>query len=142
MEERMKAIEEKNDGYGTFCKNILNAAYGKDGMNKSKYSKVIIMDQKKAFFSQCFPEFKGSRAISNNRYIVEKNYKIYSVNTAIQETVFTLNNAKFWYIKFVYDFIYRCIDLYKINFIESYTDSLYFVISEIQMKTVTKDSNM
>jgi hypothetical protein len=33
MEERMKAIEQKNDGYGTFCKNILNAAYGKDGMN-------------------------------------------------------------------------------------------------------------
>jgi hypothetical protein len=33
MEERMKAIEQKNDGYGTFCKNILNVAYGKDGMN-------------------------------------------------------------------------------------------------------------
>jgi hypothetical protein len=30
MEERMKAIEQKNDGYGTFCKNILNAAYRKD----------------------------------------------------------------------------------------------------------------
>jgi hypothetical protein len=44
MEERMKAIEEKNDRYGTFCKNILNAAYGKDRMNKSQYSKVVIMD--------------------------------------------------------------------------------------------------
>jgi hypothetical protein len=29
MEERMKAIERKNDGYGTFCKNILNPTYGK-----------------------------------------------------------------------------------------------------------------
>jgi hypothetical protein len=75
MEERMKAIDQKNDGYLTFSKNILNAAYGKDGMNKSKYSKLIIMDQKKAFFSQCLPDFKGSRAISNNKYIVEKNYK-------------------------------------------------------------------
>jgi hypothetical protein len=118
MEERIKAIEQKNDGYGTFCKNILNAAYGKDGMNKSKYSKLVIMNQKKVFFSQCLPEFKGFRAISNNRYIVEKNYKTYSVNTAIQEAVFTLDNAKFWYIKFVYDFIYRCIDLSKIHFIE------------------------
>jgi hypothetical protein len=44
MEERMKAIEQKNDGYRTFCKNILNAVYGKDGMNKSKYSKLVIMD--------------------------------------------------------------------------------------------------
>jgi hypothetical protein len=49
MEERMKAIEQKNDGYGTFCKNILNAAYGKDGMNQSKYSRLMIMDEDKAF---------------------------------------------------------------------------------------------
>jgi hypothetical protein len=83
MEERMKAIEQKKDGYGRFCKNILNAAYGKDEMNKSKYSKLVIIDQKKAFFSQCFPEFKGSRSISNHRYIVEKNYKTYSVKPAI-----------------------------------------------------------
>jgi hypothetical protein len=27
MEERMKIIEQKNDGYGTFCKNILNTTY-------------------------------------------------------------------------------------------------------------------
>jgi hypothetical protein len=91
----MKAIEQKNDEYGTFCKNILNTVYGKDWMKKSKYSKLVIMDQEKAFFSQCLPEFKGSRAISNNRYIVEKNYKTYSVNTAIQEAVFTLDNSKF-----------------------------------------------
>jgi hypothetical protein len=44
MEERMKAIEQKNDEYGRFCKNIINAAYGKDRMNKSKYSKLVIMD--------------------------------------------------------------------------------------------------
>jgi hypothetical protein len=67
--------------------------------------------------------------ISNDRYIVEKNYTTYSVKTAIQEAVFTLDNAKFWYIKFVYDFICRCIDLSKIHFIEGDTDSLYYVIS-------------
>jgi hypothetical protein len=126
----MKAIEQKNVGYGIFSKNILNAAYGKDGINKSKYSKLVIMDQKKAFSSQCLPEFKGSRAISNNRYIVEKNYKTYSVNTAIQEAVFTFDNAKFWYIKFVYDFIYRCINISKRYSIEGETDSLYYAISE------------
>jgi hypothetical protein len=65
MEERMKVIEQNNDKYRTFCKNILNVSYGKLGMNKSKYSKLVIMDQKKAFFSQCLPEFKGSRAIRN-----------------------------------------------------------------------------
>jgi hypothetical protein len=54
MEERMKAIEEKNVGYGMICNNILNVTYGKDGMNKSK---LLIMDQKKAFFSQSLSEF-------------------------------------------------------------------------------------
>jgi hypothetical protein len=44
MEERMKVIEQKNDRYGNFCKNTLNAVYGKDGMNQSKYSRLMIMD--------------------------------------------------------------------------------------------------
>jgi hypothetical protein len=87
------------------------------------------MDEKKVFFSQYLPEFKGSRAISNNMYIVEKNYKTYSVNTAIQEAVFTLDNVKFKHIKFVYDLIYRCIDMLKIHFIEGDADSSYYMIS-------------
>jgi hypothetical protein len=74
MEERMKAIEQKNDGYRTFCKNILTAVYEKDGMNQSKYSRLMIMDQEKFFFTQCLPEFKGSRALRDNIYLVEKNY--------------------------------------------------------------------
>jgi hypothetical protein len=55
----------------------------------------MIMDQDKAFFAQSLPEFKGFRALRNNKYLVEKNYKTYTVNTAIQEAVFTLDNAKF-----------------------------------------------
>jgi hypothetical protein len=54
------------------------------------------------------------------------------VNTAIQEAVFTLDNTKFWYIKFVYDFIYRYIELSKIYFIKGDADSLYYAISENQ----------
>jgi hypothetical protein len=76
MEERMKAIEQKNDGYGIFCKNILNAVYGKDGNNKPKYSKLVIMDEEKLFFFQCLPKFKGSREISNNRYVVATCFKV------------------------------------------------------------------
>jgi hypothetical protein len=73
MEERMKAIEQKNDGYGTFCKNILKAAYRKSGRNLSKYSRLMIMDQDKAFLAQCLPELKGSRALRDNKYLVKKN---------------------------------------------------------------------
>jgi hypothetical protein len=71
---------------------------------------------------------KGSRAI-NNRYIVEKNYRTYSANIGIQEVEFILDNAKFLYIKFVYNFIYRCVDMLKIHFREGDTDSLYYAIS-------------
>jgi hypothetical protein len=99
------------------------------------------MDQDKAFFAQCLPEFKGSRALRDNKYLVEKNYKTHTVNTAIQEAVFTLDNAKFWYIKFVYDFIYKCMDLSKIHFIEGDTDTLYYAISGNQTKIVIKDLN-
>jgi hypothetical protein len=42
---------------------------------------------------------------------------------------FTLDNAKFWYIKFVYYFIYIFMDLEQIHFIEGDTDSLYYAIS-------------
>jgi hypothetical protein len=85
----------------------------------------MIMDQEKAFFAQCLPEFKDSRALRDNKYLVEKNNKTYTVNTAIQQAFFTLDNAKFWYLKFVYNFIYRSIDLSMIHFVEDDTDSLY-----------------
>jgi hypothetical protein len=53
----------------------------------------MIMDQEKAFFAQCFPEFKGSRALRDNKYLVEKNYKTYTVNTAIQEAVTMISSG-------------------------------------------------
>jgi hypothetical protein len=123
MEERMKAIEQKNDWFGTFCKNILNAVFPKDGINQSKYSRLVIMDQEKALFSKYLPEFKGFRALRDNKYLVEKNYKIYSHNTAIQESDIILDNSKFSYIKFVYNFIYTMRS------------------QETQMKIVVIDSN-
>jgi hypothetical protein len=54
MEEMMKTKEQKNDGYRTFCKNILNVIYRKDGMNKSKYSKLVVMDKNKVFMGRVF----------------------------------------------------------------------------------------
>jgi hypothetical protein len=67
----------KNDRYRTFCKNILNTIDEKDGMNKSKYSKIKIMNESDAFFSQCLPKFKSSREIGEDKYLVEKTYKKY-----------------------------------------------------------------
>jgi hypothetical protein len=43
--------------------------------------------------------------------MVEKNYKTHSVNTAIQEVVFTLDNAKFWYVKINYKRIIKLVGM-------------------------------
>jgi hypothetical protein len=67
-------------------------------------------------------EFKSSRGLRDNKNLVEKNYKTYTANTAIRETVFALDIEKFWYIKFVYHFIYKWIYLSKINFIKGCPD--------------------
>jgi hypothetical protein len=61
MEEVMKVIEEKNDDYSIFCKNILNAGCGKDGMNKYINSKIIMMEIDKDFRAQYLPNFKEDR---------------------------------------------------------------------------------
>jgi hypothetical protein len=89
----------------------------------------VVMDKDKAFMAQCFPNFKGARQLNEDKYIVKKNYKYYTVDAALQEAMFTLDNTKFWYIKFVYDFMYKCIDMRKVHFIEGDTDSLYYAIS-------------
>jgi hypothetical protein len=112
-------------------KKIINALYEKDSMNQSKNTRLTIIDPEKIFFAQDLPEFKSSRTSRDQKYL-EKNYKTYSVNTTIQEAVFTLDNAKYLYINFVYDFIYRCTDMLKIHFIEGDTDSVYYAISENQ----------
>jgi hypothetical protein len=40
-----------------------------------------------------------------------------------------LDNAKYWYLNFIYNFMYRCLDMDKIHFIEGDTDSAYWAIS-------------
>jgi hypothetical protein len=62
---------------------------------------LMVMDKNKAFIKQYFPNFKGARQLIEDKYIVEKNYRYYTVDTTLQEVAFTLDNAKFWYIKFV-----------------------------------------
>jgi hypothetical protein len=92
------------------------------------------MDKNKAFMAQCFPNFKGVRQLNEDKYIVEKNYRYYTVDTALQEGVFTLDNAKFWYIKFMYDFMFKCINMRKIHFTEGDTNNLYYIISKYPKK--------
>jgi DNA polymerase elongation subunit (family B) len=55
--------------------------------------------------------------------------KTFSCDTAIIQGFFTLDNAKFWYLNFIYNFMYKCLDKTRFHFIEGDTDSMYFAIS-------------
>ena len=49
--------------------------------------------------------------------------------TCLQESFFTLDNAKFRYLTFIYDFLFNCIDLERIHFTSCDTDSVYFAVA-------------
>jgi hypothetical protein len=57
------------------------------------------------------------------------NPKTFKCKTPLAEGYFTLDNAKFWYLNFIYNFMYKCLDMNRIHFIEGDTDSMYFAVA-------------
>jgi hypothetical protein len=108
---------------------ILNAAFGKVGMNTANYNKSITCDAKTALLKHSNPHFMSSTAITEDLYTVQLSQQSYSVKTPLQCAVWTLDNAKYWYIKLVYDFMVHAFDMSKIHFAEGDTDSSYWAIS-------------
>ena len=129
MQNRQEAIVEKNKGLDMFCKISLNGSYGYDGMNSEKFTKAKIQNKNRTFKSQLSDTFLSTRKISDDNYIVESESKTFSCNTCIQEAFFTLDNAKYWYLNFVYNFMYKAFDMSRIHFVEGDTDSMYWAIS-------------
>jgi hypothetical protein len=107
----------------------LNSAYGKDIINTANYNKLSIVSKNQAFLTQCHPDFIGCRKITKNIYLVEKHTRTYRVKTAVYEAVFTSDNAKFSYLKFVYDFLYKCLDMTKVHVVEGDTDSMFMPVA-------------
>jgi hypothetical protein len=55
--------------------------------------------------------------------------KHYYINTPLQCSVYTLDYAKYWYVKLIYDFMYKAFDKERFHFVEGDTDSMYFAVS-------------
>jgi hypothetical protein len=49
--------------------------------------------------------------------------------TCIQEAGFTLDNAKYWYLNFYYNFITKAIDMNRVHVTNLDTDSIYFAVA-------------
>ena len=126
METRQKAELEGKKGKGLFCKISLNGSYGYDAMNTSKYSQSKIQDKRKAECTALSSKYKSMKQLNEEYYQVLVQEDNYKCETCIQEAFFTLDNAKYWYLVFIYDFMYKCMDTNRFHFIEGDTDSAYW----------------
>ena len=129
MENRQKAELEGKKGKGLFCKISLNGSYGYDAMNTENYTQSRIENESRASCSALSNKYRSMREIGNKTFQVMIQNEKYDCKTCLQEAFFTLDNAKYWYLTFIYDFMFKCMDTRKLHFIEGDTDSMYWAIA-------------
>jgi hypothetical protein len=129
MERRQKAILEKDKVKDLFNKMMLNSSYGMDIMNEANYHKTKVVNKHKCFLAHLTPNFRHSEKLGEDCYLVESVPKSFNCKTCIQEGVATLDIAKTLYLNFIYEFMYKCIDMDKVHFIEGDTDSMYWAVA-------------
>ena len=74
-------------------------------------------------------QFLDTRRINDEKYLVTYNSKTYSEDTCLHVSFFTLDNSKFWYLNFYYNFLIRCLDTDRFHVVELDADSLYLAIA-------------
>ncbi|KAA6403048.1 MAG: hypothetical protein EZS28_001427 [Streblomastix strix] len=118
---------------------ILNASYESDGMNTEKYNKIKLLTKEKTIEAHTKQSWMNHRKLADNLYAVQFNPKNCKCNTCLQVAYFALDNAKYWYLNFIYNFMYKYLDMNKPHFVEGYTDSAYWAISRRQV--IKNDTN-
>jgi hypothetical protein len=124
-----KRIESTDDASNLYYKISLNGAYGYDIMNEENYSKSRILDREHTFMRLLAPNFVNSRKLGEDVFQVELQPKSFGCDTCTIEGLFTLDNSKFWYLNFIYRFMYKCLDMTRIHFVEGDTDSMYWAVA-------------
>ncbi|KAA6366640.1 MAG: hypothetical protein EZS28_037833 [Streblomastix strix] len=127
--KRTQAKIEGNKGFEQFCKIIMNSSYGSDGMNTEKYTEIKVIDKKGALKAHLSNTFMDEQLLSDNAYAVQMNPETCTCKTPIQEAYFVLDNAKYWYLNFIYNFMHKAFDMEKMHFVEGDTDSAYWAVS-------------
>jgi hypothetical protein len=110
-------------------------------MNTAKYTETKILDKNMTLFYQTKPTFVNTRQIGSDLYIVQLTKTSYRIKTALQCACATLDNAKYWYVNFIYNFMYRCLDMSRVHFIEGDTDSSYWAIAGSAAQDVHQEFN-
>ena len=129
MANRQKAELEGKKGKGMFCKISLNGSYGYDAMNTENYTQSRIQTESRAQIAALSDKYRSMKQLGDDCFQVLSQDETYKCDTCLQEAFFTLDNAKYWYLTFIYDFMYKCMDTERFHFIEGDTDSMYWAIS-------------
>ena len=96
-----------HDGFNNFVNEFM-------GMNTEKYNKIKFCNKSKTYQAIISDTYLNARKIADNIYLVNQQPKNYKCKTCLQEAFWTLDNAKFWYLTFIYDFMNKCLDMDKI----------------------------
>ncbi|KAA6404190.1 MAG: hypothetical protein EZS28_000273, partial [Streblomastix strix] len=108
-----------------FYKLIINSSYGYDTLNTEKFGKIKMLDKAGTFIAQHHPNHMGTKRISANTFAVQIKPKTANCFISIHSGVFTLDNAKYWYLNYIYYFMYKCLDGERFHFVLADTDSIY-----------------
>jgi hypothetical protein len=137
--EEMTKLRQKSklngDSAGDeFYKLILNRSYSYDIMNEEKFSKCFVCNSVTTESKQYSSHFLSARKLNENNYQVKMENSTYGCRTPLTQGFFTLENAKFWYLNFIYNFVYKCLDMSRICFVEGDTDSMYWAVSGCKLE--------
>ena len=127
--QRWKYLADNLNPKNNFFKISSNGSYGYDAMNTENYSKSFVQNTDRANTSKRSDKFRNIRQLTDDYYQVDMESDKFKCDTCIQQAFFTLDNAKYWFLVFVYEFMYKCMDMNRIHFIEGDTDSMYFAIA-------------
>ncbi|GHU18504.1 hypothetical protein FACS189472_06940 [Alphaproteobacteria bacterium] len=129
MSRRIGAMKLSNKGMEKYCKMILNSCYGFNIKNNENYGKVKLCTWKQAMMAQGRNNFLHTGKINDDLFMVYYRASTFKCHTCIQLGFFTLDNAKFAYLMFYYEFLTKCMDMNRIHAVEGDTDSLYFAVA-------------
>jgi hypothetical protein len=129
INRQIKYMSENNKGGANYCKMMMNASFGYDGLNLEKYDKVELNNKTQDLNRHWNTRYVGSRQITDDLYLTCMKPDTHKCNICIQESFFKLDNAKYWYLNYYYNFMMKAFDFNRIHFIEGDTDSMYFAVA-------------
>lgn len=129
MNERIAILSGEKHGAEKFYKICMNGSYGYDALNSENYNKIKIVDTDNVYRYTISDTYMSGTPLTDSSYLIQVQPKSFRCKTPLQEAFFTLDNAKFWYLTFIYDFLFKCVDLERIHFTSCDTDSVYFAVA-------------